>query len=145
MSIEQILLLVFFLVLPVVQYLLGAARQRDGHRPEQAEGHSSPAHRPAMREPQPSRNPPLPRVQARPSPPATAGHTLSDAIAAREPTPTREAVAPAPTAGRRAQRGAVVVGLRNRLDLRHAIVLMTIVGACRAKNPHDWPERAGDR
>jgi hypothetical protein len=34
------------------------------------------------------------------------------------------------------------MSLRNPLDLRRAIVLMTMLGPCRALNPHDWPERA---
>jgi hypothetical protein len=133
-SLEFLLLLAVVVLLPLIQQLLRAARQRDRRTPERAEGQPAPAERPAMREPQP------PRPAAR--------HTSSAAMTAREGTPAPDAagpVAPALTAHRSTGRRTAVVSLRNPLDLRRAIVLMTMLGPCRATKPHDWRERAAHR
>ena len=129
MSIEQILLLVVFVVLPLVQYLLRTARERDGRKPEQAEGPQSPP------------DAPLPVPTGPPLAPA-ARHTLSDAMAVRERTPRRDAAPPVvlpPAPRRSARRRAAVVDLRDPNDLRRAIVLTTILGPCRATNPYEGP------
>lgn len=125
MSIEQILLLAFFfLVLPLVQHLLRAARQRAGDEPAQAEGQPPSARRPPMREQQ--------------APPATVHRTMSDAMTAPERKPALDADRPvAPPIRRSARRGTAVVGLRDPLDLRRAIVLMTVLEPCRAIDPYD--------
>jgi hypothetical protein len=34
------------------------------------------------------------------------------------------------------------VGLRARRDLRRAIVLVAMLGPCRANSPYDWPDQA---
>jgi hypothetical protein len=121
MSLEQLLLIAFIVVLPLIQYLVRLARQRN-ELPKQAEGPPPLAHRP-----------PVPR---------TAHHTASGAMTAPARNPDLLVI---PTAGRRARRGAPVVNLRNRFDLRRAVVLMTVIGPCRAASPHDWPDSAGGR
>jgi hypothetical protein len=49
------------------------------------------------------------------------------------------------TARRRARRGTVIVGLGTPFDLRRTIVLMTVIGPCRATDPYDWPHPGGRR
>lgn len=139
MSLELLLLLAVFVLLPLIQQLLRAARQRDRRAPERAE-------RQPLRTPQPPAHAPLPRTRAVPPLPETARHAASDAMTARGLTPARETAGPvtlALTPHRSTRRRTAVVGLRNLLDLRRAIVLMAILGPCRAINPYDWPERAG--
>jgi hypothetical protein len=141
-SIEQILLLVVFIVLPLVQYLLRTARRRAGHEPEDGERQPSPMHRPAMDEPPPSHTR-LPPVPAGPLPPATTRHTLSDAMTAREHTAVRRAAPPAPGARRSSRPRTARASLRNPFELRRAIALMTILEQSRAANPYEWPEGGG--
>jgi len=126
MSFEQLLLLVIIL-LPLLQ-LLRAAFQRNRRTPEQAEEQPASAPQPLMWEPQPPA-PPGPAIAHRP---------FSDAITAPERTPAPEVtrrVAPSPAIQRKTRRRTVVANLRNPRSLRRAIVLMTILGPCRASRP----------
>jgi hypothetical protein len=121
MSLEQVLLITFLVVLPLMQYLVKYLRRQNELR-EQTEG----------RPPSPRRTPeyeeqsPLPRAAYRTEPDAIPAHaptSLSVLAAARSAPP------------------ATPVALRGgRIDLRRAIVLMTVVGPCRAASPDD---RAG--
>ncbi|MEX2262941.1 MAG: hypothetical protein WD696_13375 [Bryobacteraceae bacterium] len=129
MSFEVLVLIVVLILLPLIQ-LLQEARKRNRRTPERAEGHPPPARQP-LREPPPPHAPPRPAIVRRP---------LSDVMAARERAPAVDAdaagrVAPTPRGHRSARRRMVVAGLRNPHGLRHAIVLMTILGPCRASRP----------
>jgi hypothetical protein len=147
MSSEQILLVLVFL-LPLVQYLLGAARQREGHKTEHREGQPSSAHRPPTWEPESPPHAPRPPEPTVHQVAAIPPESVSDAIAVRERTPTGDAArppAPVPPGRPTARRRAAVTDLRNAIHVRRAIVLMTVLGPCRATNPHEWPERGGSR
>ena len=134
MSFEALVLLVLFLVLPLIQQLIQATRQRNQLPPEPAGGQ-------------------LPGTLARTPPPAlavpplpdTTPPTASDAISAGGHVPAQEgggAVTLAPTLHRAMGRGTTA-GLRTRRDLRRAIVLAAMLGPCRASHPYDWPEHVG--
>jgi hypothetical protein len=134
MSVEALVLLALFIVLPLIQQLIRATRQRNQRFPE-----------PAERRP--------PRTLVRTSPPElavpllpdTTSHAASDAMLASAPVPAPHvggpvtiALTPHRTMGQR-----TAVGLRTRRDLRRAIVLVAMLGPCRASSPYDWPEQAG--
>ena len=108
-GIEQLLLLLFFILLP----LLNMWRQRAGRRPQR-------------RVPQPPREPELRyRPEPRAPPPVRPE-------AARERAPARPPQeAPAP---RRTRRAPTPV-FRTKAELRRAIVLMSILGPCRGSEP----------
>ena len=121
MSLEQVLLIVFLVVLPLIQYVMQLARKRN-KSPEQAKGLPPQVKRPAVQEQQPV----LPQ-NARP---AASGMKY-----------TNKRVAPA--ADWSAQRSAAVTGLGDPFDPRRAIVLLTLFGPCRAASPHGWPDNGG--
>ena len=122
MSFEQILLIAFFLVLPFIQYVIQSARKRN-KLPESL----PPAKRPPLQQRQPAL-----RQNARP---AASGATIAPA----EYTNTRVG----PAADRSPQRSAAVTGLGNSFDPRRAIVLLTLIGPCRAASPHGWTDNDG--
>ncbi|HEY2922585.1 MAG TPA: hypothetical protein VGK77_26700 [Candidatus Binatia bacterium] len=108
-DLAPIILLIFFVLLPLVNYLLHRMGRRFEH-------------------PTPSRQP-MPdmgfRRQAAPS---------SASAANREPahvTPPTEAMTP------RRSRGSRPVLFRTRGDVRRAIIAMTLLGSCRAYDPPD--------
>lgn len=123
MSTEQILLIVAFLAVPLIQSILRAVRKRHGDKPTQAESLPSSAHRPPTRELQP--------------PPATEDPIVSHAMTTPERRVRNAGRSMAPPARRSRRRGTAVVGLRDPFDLRRAIVLMTLLGPCRAIEPHE--------
>jgi hypothetical protein len=123
MSLEQVLLIVFIVVLPLIQYLMRLSRQQN-ESPRQAESLPPSAHEPPMRERQPR--------------PATEDRTLSDGVITPERKPARNADAPvALTIRGRAWRAPAAMGLRDPLALRRAIVFMTVIEPCRAIRPRD--------
>jgi hypothetical protein len=114
MSVEFFLLLAVFVLLPLIQRFLQAARERDARTP--------PERTERLPEPTPAARPPtIPVLRPRP-------HVAEAPVMLAPPQ-------------RRARR-APAAGLSHRLDLRRAIVLMAILGPCRAHDPHDRPERA---
>ncbi len=123
MSLEQFLLIALLVVLPLIQHVMQLAR-KGNKLPEQAKGLPPRMKGPAVPEQQPA----LPREAH----PAASGAT----IAPVEYTNPRVG----PTAARRAQRSAVVTSLGNPFDARRAIVLLTLIGPCRAARPHGWQE-----
>lgn len=147
MSIELLVLLVVFILLPLIQQLLRAMQERDQGSSGRPHGRRPPTRRPTMPEPQPAADVPLPRAPAVPPLPPATQHTVP-AVTAHKPLPRRETsrpVAPALTARRDARRHTAIGSLRNPFDLRRAIVVMTILGPCRAISPSDWPERSARR
>jgi hypothetical protein len=133
MSTELLLLLAFFVLLPLLQQLLRAARQPKERTPERAGAQAMQESQPQL----PAHSPP-PRAPVGAQRPATARYKLSEAMTAREGAPARDAagpVAPVPTTRRSARRRTAVADLRNPRGLRRAIVVMTILGPCRASRP----------
>lgn len=157
MSIEVLLLVIFLVVLPLIE-MFRAAAQRRGEQsvPE-------PPRKPPIRMPQPphtvqTRIPPeatgisdatvptvrpdLPEDASPDQGAAAARQALSDAIAARRRTARPRPVANLlpDTAARRdagTKRG-VVRSLRSSAGVHRAVVAMTILGPCRAIDPHAW-------
>jgi hypothetical protein len=134
-SVEALVLLALFIVLPLIQQLIQATRQRNQRPPEPA-GRQGPGRL--------ARTPPPPELAVPPLPDTTP-HTASDAISVggRISAPAGGgAVTLAPTPHRTMGRGTTA-GLRTRRDLRRAIVLVAMLGPCRASHPYDWPEHVG--
>ena len=127
MSIETLILLALFIVLPLIQQLIRATRQRN-HRPP-APTEMRPPRTPA-RTPQPELTVPPP---LKTTPPAPSDATRASAPVSAPHAGGRVTITPTPhrTMGQRA-----AVGLRTRRDLRQAIVLVAILGPCRANSPH---------
>jgi hypothetical protein len=137
-SLETLLLLAFFILTPLIQRLLQAARQGDGTRrtPERA------PQPPSGTAPVPRRAPPAPLIPSRPT---VTPEVAADEMTAPAPSSAREAVAPAAapavTPRHDMRRSTAAAGLRGR-RLRRAIVLKEILGPCRAVNPYDWHQGA---
>jgi hypothetical protein len=129
MSIEQIVLLLFLVVLPLVQYLIRQARERMQLGGQDEEDLPPLTSLPPMRE---QRVPAINQEHRTPSEVISLAGTP-----AGKPADKRS--------GRPAPRKAAVLDRRKAFDLRRAIVLMTVVGPCRAASPHDWPNPAGGR
>ena len=137
MSVEALVLLALFLGLPLIQQLMQARLQRNQRPPEPPEKHSG-APQPFERTPPPleaAAVPPLPDTTPRASNAISAGGPMSAPDAGG---PVTLALTPHRTMERR-----TTVGLRTRRDLRRAIVLVAMLGPCRASNPYDWPEHTG--
>jgi hypothetical protein len=126
----ELLLLIAFLLLPLMQRLLRAAQEREQGQPQQPAGPAPRARRPAMPGPTAPSQVALPPALA--GPPA-----ISPALSMPVPSRTAsrrtpEAVIPVSTARRSVrQRGPRGRVLRPH-GLRGAIVIMTILGPCRA-------------
>jgi hypothetical protein len=133
MSVETLALLALFLVLPLIQLLMQARRQRSQPGSEQADRRSAAARGRQV--------PPGSVVQARPDTPLDA---VTDALGAGTGTPAhpRRSVTPASRSDR-IMRPLTATDLDHRHGLRRAIVLMALLGPCRARDPYDWPEQAG--
>jgi hypothetical protein len=117
MSVETLILFALLIVLPLIQQMIRATRERNQRFPAPVERHSTGT---LPRTPPPELAvPPLSDTK----PPVT-----SDAMPARRSQRTIEQ-----------QTGA---GLRTRRDLRRAIVLVATLGPCRANSPYDWPDQA---
>lgn len=126
MSIELIVFVVAFLLLPLLQQLVRAARAGQEAGPAQPAGPPSSAGGPPLREQQLV---------------APEDRTSTDETDARRREQARKPQRPVvPASGESTRRGRSILAFRARLDLRHAIVLRTVLGPCRASNPQDWPE-----
>lgn len=139
MSFETLLLLAVFILLPVIQQLVRAAQERNRRKLEAA------AESPAARRPPPQQGPTPPRelrpgAPSVPPPAAALSRGWPPAAITRTLTPAGAADNGEVLPGRRSTpRQTMIAGRRNRLDLRRAIVHMTILGPCRATNPCGWP------
>jgi hypothetical protein len=125
MSAETLILLALLIVLPLIQQLIRATRQRNQRLPEPTE----------MRRPTTLTR--TPEVTVTPLGDATP-HAPSDAMPQSAPLTAPHAggrVTTMPTPHRTmGQRSAA--GLHTRPDLRRAIVLVAILGPCRANGPY---------
>jgi hypothetical protein len=160
MSIESLLFAVLFLVIPLIQMF------REARKRALEQGQQRAAHGPSIsvRPPRPpNMHTQLPREDMDANPDVTAerpaspeaplvplrvaGHgavpqTLSDKIAARRRSTQRQATTESlrDRAVRKDMRtvAEVIGGMRSRGGVQRAIVVMAILGPCRAVNPHDW-------
>ena len=128
MSTELVLVIVAFLLLPLVQFLVRAARAGQEPQPTQRAGTPSSVDRPPMRE-----------MQQLPE-----DRILTDVAPAPERKRARNSNTGrgAPPIRRSVRRKTAIVVLGDPLDLRRAIVLRTVLGPCRASQPRDWSEGA---
>ncbi len=133
MSFEFVLLLAVFVLLPLIQLVVRAARQGDHRGPDHAKGGLPSTNQPAKRELAVA-------APAVPPLPHRARHTVAHAMPASTRTSRRDVrglAVPDPSArfaGRRNM--ASVAGLDDRSGLRRAIVLTAILGPCRANDLH---------
>jgi hypothetical protein len=146
MSIELILAIIFFGLLPLFERLIRSARERQDGTARPATPPWQPAEdeddEPYVLEPPPMRAPPVPARVEKPRVPAP------------KPAPVKPRMAPsrAPSrltahdrrtddafrgAGRRRARRDIAAALHSEAGLRRAVVLMTILGPCRALTPYD--------
>jgi hypothetical protein len=129
MSLEQVLLIAFLVVLPLMQHLVKYVR-RQKESEEHAEGRSPSSRRPPMKV---EEHRPL-AVPPRTSHPAARGAALVG-------IPLAAAKLPDLTVGPSGRPSIPVAGHSHPFELHRAIVLMTLVGPCRAASPHDWSDR----
>ena len=148
MSIEALLVIIFLIVLPLIEMLRAAApKRREQTLPEPPRNGPVPVRQPpgptgVSQAPQPTMGVEVPTIDVSLADAAVAvRETMSDKIAAQ-----RRATRPQP--GADSLRNAtvstipgVVRGLRSRGGVHRAIVAMTILGPCRAVEPHAWNER----
>jgi hypothetical protein len=128
MSVETLILVAFFVLVPLLQRLLARARERN-------QPPSQPAQRAPWSTPRPEA--PVPRV---PTPPIPSLPALEpDQFDMYRSAAAREAVTPATAASNGLRRGRRPVGsviLGTRLDLRRGIAAAAILGPCRAADPY---------
>jgi hypothetical protein len=109
-SVAQILLLIVFVLLPLLNWLLRRLRRRHERQTPLPPYMPEARHRTTVSEPDvPSPQPLRQRIQAQEAPPA-----------------------PATVQRRRVSRTAL---FRTKAEMRRAIILMTILGPCRAADP----------
>jgi hypothetical protein len=141
MSVE-LLLVIAFILLPLIQQLLRAANERKQGQPQQPGGTSRRATPPVLLRPKPPSHDALPSALAVSPPPAPA--TLPTPTMT-EPTrtlrSTREAVIPGPAARGSLRQGGMRARLRGSRNLRDGIVLMTILRPCLALADDDLSGR----
>ena len=128
MSVETLILLALFVLVPLLQRLLAQARERNRPTPQPAQRAPSSA---------PRSEAPLPRVPTPAIPPLPTSET--DRFDMHQAAPAREAVTQATAVSsrpRRTRRTVASAPLRTRLDLRRAITAAVILGPCRAVDPH---------
>jgi hypothetical protein len=129
----EFLLLIAFILLPLIQQLLRAARERAQGEPKQPAGPAPRARGLALPGPTPPSQVALPPALA--APPAVPAKSPVPSMAVPSRTTsrsTREAVIPVSTARRSVQQRGTLRRFLGPHDLRGAIVLMTILGPCRA-------------
>jgi hypothetical protein len=136
MSLEGLLLLALFILLPLIERMLRAARRADGDAPDRGAHVPRPASRPSIPPPAPQRQAP---TDAPVLPPADIPPVPASPAPRRSPRP------PLAAAGTRraVRRGSRVEELRTPLALRRAVVLTTILGPCRAVAPYEWADPSG--
>ena len=138
MSIELIVLLFVFVVLPLLQQLIRAARQMDQGTTGRGAAETASEYEPETEEWEELETPPrvlLPPTPTVPRLPAREQHKLFEAM----PVPARPSAqtaaklaAPAPAAHLSVRRHKLIASLRNPRGLRNAFVLATVLGPCRA-------------
>lgn len=134
MSIELLILLFVFIVLPLIQQLLRTLQERDRGGSERADRPRPPVRRPTMPAPQPAAHVPPPHAPKGPRPLHERHAVTAHPRPPRRDTPS---LVSASTARRAARGNGAIKRLRNPFGLRRAIMAMTILGPCRAISPSD--------
>lgn len=119
---EELLYVLLFAALLLVQYLAQLFRRRSRGEAGPQEAPAPPQEKPAVPEE------PLPDIWGRAPAPAPAAPPAPPKPAARPEAPADAAVVP------RRQRAAAIPPL-GRQELRRAIVMMTVLGSCRGQEP----------
>jgi hypothetical protein len=140
----ELLLLIVFIVLPLIQQLLRVAKEREQGQRKPPSGQPPAASRPTRPMAQAPSQIALPPAPVVPPPLATLADTAMKARRRTAPRSTSEAVIAVPAA-RRSARRRILTGLRSPRDLQGAMVLMTILGPCRALAQDDRSGRVGVR
>lgn len=159
MSIETLLLVVFFVVLPLIEMFRTARKRREQQeRPQAPRRRSGPVRQSPRRmqtqiPPEPAWMPDASERTAHPDVPVivvpdpgavATRETMADKIAAGRRTTRRQAVADSllDAAARREPRAThgAIGWLRSPRGLRRAMMAMAILGPCRAVDPHAWRE-----
>ena len=131
MSVELLLVIVFIL-LPLIQQLLRAMKERQQSPPQQPAS-PAPAHRPTTSESTPSTS----QVASPPAlavPPVVSALSPASSMAVTSPAAVRRtpgAAMPVSTARRRGQKRGAPGRFVVPRNLQEAIVVMTILGPCR--------------
>ena len=127
MSVETLVLLALLIVVPLIQQMIRATRQRNQRPPEPTE----------MRTSATSARTPPPEVAV---PPLleTTPRAPSDAVSASAPVAAPHVGGPVSgvLALHRTMEQRKALGLRSRRDLRRAIVLVALLDPCRASSPY---------
>jgi hypothetical protein len=126
MSTELVILLALFVVLPLIQQLLRSVRQQGP--PGQSADRPATEGQPVAAKPE-SEIRELP-ARAGPGPPQMARHAFPKAATSEGTALARAGARETPIS--LARRRLPIAGLRNPAGLRRSIVLMTILGPCRA-------------
>lgn len=157
MSIELVLAIILFGLLPLIERLIRGARESQGGTTRPAPPPWEPADEddgePYVLEPPPMPAPPMPEPRM-PEPRMPAPRVEKPLPPTAKPAPVAPRVTPsrAPSRvtahdrrtddafkGARARRGRrdIAAALHSEAGLRRAVVLMTILGPCRALSPYD--------
>jgi outer membrane biosynthesis protein TonB len=147
MSIELILAIIFFGLLPLIERLIRAAREGQGGTARPAPPPWEPAEEddePYVFEPPPMPMPmpmPAPRVE-KPRPTAVKAAPVTPRVApSRAPSRVTAHDRRTDDAFKGARKGRarrdIAAALHSEAGLRRAVVLMTILGPCRALSPYD--------
>jgi hypothetical protein len=131
MSIETLVLLALFIVLSLIRQLIGRRERKRLLRPAERRSPETLARKP-------------PPELALPPLTETAPRAASDATPASALVPARHGGGPVPIAltPHLTLEQQTAVGLRTRRDLRSAIVLVAVLGPCRANSPYGWPDQS---
>ena len=133
MSIEAVLMMVVFVVLPLIQQLLQRSRQQDDPAP--AATPRPQVHRPHLPADVPQR--PAPSVPPKPVPRRQLSQARTTAL--DQPLPIVSVIhtrTPKPPQIAR-RRHSIVHDIRNPAGFRRAIVLKTVLEECRAAKPYE--------
>ena len=135
MSLEMILLIAAFVVWPLVQQLIGAERLRQEQRQKQGQNPVQAGGRPPAA--------PLPMPELPPAPVVDEG-IWAQTVAEPAVRLTKRILRHSGAASRRkAPQDNLAVGLRDRRNLRRAVILTTVIGPCRAASPYGSSEGGG--
>ncbi len=141
MSFEGFLLFAFFILLPLIERLIRSARQRQAGTPAPSTTRPVRTAPPAPRPPVAESSPPMASLPDIPPVPVSARENASIEDAPVRPI-AREPRRKAPIAPRAPLRGLDRLFGKPR-DLRRAVVLMTILGPCRALENAEPPASHG--
>jgi hypothetical protein len=138
----ELLLLIAFILLPLIQRLLRAAAERAAQgEPQQPAGPPPPARRPATSKPALPSQVALPHVLVVPPAVPATSPAPSMAVPSRAASrSTLDAVIPVSTAHRSLRQRGTRGHLLSPHTVRRAFVLMTILGPCRALAGDDGSE-----